>query len=253
MQNIPYIPNQPPVPNHMAPPALIPSAPSRRRPAHTPGLVGTNVAFLVPESVRKKFVDGWSSHVPLTFLTDKGCLFKDKSSTISSHDLLTIDPATGAIQTSSTSLSDDGELDLTFDEWHQAWRRLLELIRTYFPDEFLMWETHYSFILNSENRAELWPLFLSYDAEIRRRSTRFSIDPSVFSIGIWNDLELRYTTKKVLSLVQADLKHQVVRNSPERHKPRNTAHNSSFRNQAHSDSKTGRCIFCSDRTRNHIS
>ena len=69
-----------------------------------------------------------------------------------------------------------------------------------------MWETHYSFILNSENRAELWPLFLSYDVEIHRRSTRFSIDPSVFSIGIWNDLELRYTTKKVLSLVQADLK-----------------------------------------------
>ena len=253
MQNIPYIANPPPIPNNAVAPSLIPLAPTRRRPARTPGLVGNNAAFLVPENVRKKFADGWSSYVPLTYLTDKGCLFKDKSSSTSSHDLLTVDPTTGAIQTSSTSLSDDGELDLTFDEWHQAWWHLLDLIRTYFPDEFLMWETHYSFILNSENHAELWPLFLFYDAEIRKRTTRFPIDPSVFSIGIWNDLELRYTTKKVLSLVQADLKHHVSQAPPDRHNSRNPGQNSSFQTHSYSDSKTGRCIFCGDRTKSHIS
>ena len=79
---------------------------------------------------------GWSSHIPLTYLTDKGCLFKDKSSIVSAQDLLTVDPSSGAIQTTSTSLSDEGELDL---------------IKTYLPDEFLMWGTHYLFILNSEN------------------------------------------------------------------------------------------------------
>ena len=103
-----------------------PLMPSRKRPARTPGLAGTNTAFLVPDNVRKKFMDGgWSSHVPLTYLTDKGCLFKDRSSTVLAQDLLTVDPTSGAIQTTSTSLSEEGELDLTFDEWHQAWRRLV--------------------------------------------------------------------------------------------------------------------------------
>ena len=166
---------------------------TRRRPALVPGLVGSNTAFLVPDNVRRKFIEGWTSHVSLVHLTDKGCLFKNKSST---NDAISFDPVTGTIHTTSASLSDDGELDLTFDEWHQAWRRLLDLIRSFVPRDFLAWEVHYSFIANSENRAELWPLYLAYDAEIRRRTTRFPIDPSKFSIGIWNDLEVRYTTKK---------------------------------------------------------
>lgn len=262
MQNVPYnnapvhLTNVPAVGTSIPVPTMFnPLTPSRKRPARTPGLAGTNAAFLVPDNVRKKFMDGgWSSHVPLTYLTDKGCLFKDKSSIVSAQDLLTVDPSSGAIQTTSTSLSDEGELDLTFDEWHQAWRRLLDLIKTYLPDEFLMWETHYLFILNSENRAELWPLYLAYDTEIRKRTTRFSFDPSVFAIGIWNDLELRYTTNKVLSLVQSNLKHQNSRNPSDKQKPRNPSHSSSFRDhQSLPDpTKTGRCIFCGDNTKSHI-
>ena len=52
---------------------------------------------------------------------------------------------------------------------------------------------HYTFILNRENRAELWPVYLAYDAEICKRTTHFPIDPSVFSLSIWNDLEARHT------------------------------------------------------------
>ena len=238
-----------------------PLMPSRKRPARTPGLAGTNTAFLVPDNVRKKFMDGgWSSHVPLTYLTDKGCLFKDRSSTVLAQDLLTVDPTSGAIQTTSTTLSEEGELDLTFDEWHQAWRRLLDLIRTFIPNEFHMWQAHYSTILNKENRAEMWPLYLAYDAEIRRRATQLPIDPSMFSIGVWNDLEVRYTANKVLSMVQSDLKHLSA------HPPHNHAHsdkqntrtpgqNSSFRghNPPADSTKTGRCIFCGDRTKDHLS
>ena len=234
--------------------ALVPNVltPSRRRPEHTPGLVGNSAAFLVPDHVHRKFIEGWTSHVSLVHLTDKGCLFKNKSST---NNALTIDPLTGTIHTTSSSLSDDGELDLTFDEWHQAWRRLLDLIRSFVPRDFLAWEVHYSFIANSENRAELWPLYLAYDTEICRRTTRFLIDPSKFSIGIWNDLELRYTTKKVLSLVQADLKQQASHSAPDRQKPQNHSSNYSFRDQhSHADStRIGRCIFCGDRTKTHMS
>jgi hypothetical protein len=238
-------------------PAPFPTTPSRsKRPARVPGLVGSNAAFIVPDFVRRKFAEGWINHVPLTYLTDKGCLLKNKPSAAASHEILTLDPVTGQIQTTTTPFSDDGELDLTFDEWHQAWRRLLDLIRTYVPDEFLMWEIHYSFIIDNENRAELWPLYLAYDVEIRKRSTQQGIDPSKFSIGIWNDLEVRYNAKKVYALVQADLKHQMVRASPGKPKPRNpNSEGSSFRDHqtAPDPSKTGRCIFCGDRSKLHLS
>jgi hypothetical protein len=182
-------------------PVAAPAASTRKRPARIPGLTGSSAAYLVPDNIRKKFSDGWNVHVPLTFLTDKGCLLKNKPTIAASYDLLSIDSITGQIQTSAKPLSDAGELELTFDEWHQAWRRLLELIETYLPDELDMWKIHHSFILNRDNRAELWPLSLAYDADIRRRATQSSIDPSHFSIHIWNDLEQRYLADRVLAIV----------------------------------------------------
>ena len=173
-------------------PTVEPITPSRRHPARTLGLAGTNAAFLVPDHIRKKFIDGWHVHVPLTYLTDKGCVFKDKPAVVASQELLMIDNVTGHIQTSSKPLSDTGELDLTFNEWHQVWRHLLDLIRTHIPDELWLWEIHHTFIVNKENCTELWPIYLAYDVEIRKRATQLPIDPSIFSIGIWNDLEARY-------------------------------------------------------------
>ena len=111
----------PTIPAHNAP---IPDSgvmtASRKCPACVPGLAGTNAAFLVPDYIRKKFAKGWNVHVPLTFLMDKGCLTKDKPTAGAAQEILTLDN-TGCIQTSSKPLHDDGELDLTFDEWHQAW------------------------------------------------------------------------------------------------------------------------------------
>jgi hypothetical protein len=245
------------VPLNVVPPAVEPVTSPRKRPVRTPGLVGTNAAFLVPDHIRRKFVDGWTSHVPLTFLTDRGCLLKNKSLISAAQETLSFDSITGQVVATSKPLNDNGELDLTFDEWHQAWRRLLELIHSYFPEEFLMWETHYNFILNNQNRAEMWPLYLAYDTEIRKRSTVSSIDPSQFSIGIWNDLEIRYTAKKVYSLVQSELKQHSDRPTVNQNasSSRLPSQGSSFRNQQPlSDKpKTGRCIFCGDRSKNHMS
>jgi hypothetical protein len=142
--------------------------PSRKRPNRIPGFLGTSASFLVPDFIRKKFIDGWNVHVPLTYLTDRGCLLKDKSLANSAQDLLTIDGSSGRVLTTAKPLSDDGELNLTFDEWHQAWRRLLDLIKSYLPADLDAWTTHFSFILNNDNRAEQWPLYLAYDAEIRK-------------------------------------------------------------------------------------
>jgi hypothetical protein len=243
----------PDINNNLTASATNPLTSPRKRPARIPGLVGTSAAYLVPDNIRKKFIEGWTVHVPLTFLTDKGCLLKDKSAVNLSQDFLTIDNSTGTIQTSSTSLADEGELDLTFDEWHQAWRRLLDLIRTFIPHEFLLWEIHYSFILNKENRAELWPVYLAYDTEIRKRAVQTAIDPSQFSIAIWNDLEYRYTAKKVLAIVRSDLKQQSGRAASDKNKPRNKGSFRDARQPSSESAKAGRCIFCGDRTKDHIS
>ena len=126
-----------------------------------------------------------------------------------------------------------------------------------------MWEVHYHFILNSGNRAELWPLYLAYDAEIWKRTVYLPIDPSKFSISIRNDLEARYIAKKVLSLVQSDLKNGSrtpslqldSSNGSHNCGTRNTSNTSSFRSQQTTpdSSKTGRCIFCGDHSRSHTS
>ena len=152
------------------PPAIGSSSSPHKCPTCTIRLTGTNAAFLVPDHIWKKFVDGWNMHIPLTFLMDNGCFLKDRHVVNSSHDVLSIDNNTSHIVTTSKPLLDNGELDLTFDEWHQAWHRLLGLIRTFLPDEFLLWEVHYTFILNRDNCSELWPLHPAYNAEIHKRA-----------------------------------------------------------------------------------
>ena len=64
----------------------------RKRPARTPGLTGSNASYMVPENIRKKFIEGWSSHVPLSYLTDKNCEFKNKSLLNAAQDILSFDP-----------------------------------------------------------------------------------------------------------------------------------------------------------------
>ena len=187
--NGPLVPPPIPAVQNAAPVVADPLMPSRKCLAHIPGLVGTNTAFIAPDHIRKKFINRWNVHISLTYLTDKGCLLKDRLTTSSSQDVLTIDNSSGHILTTSKPLSDDGELDLTFNKWHQAWRWLLDLIKSLIPEEFLLWEQHYLFILNNENHTELWPLYLAYDSEIHKRATQLPINPSKFSIGIWNDLE----------------------------------------------------------------
>jgi hypothetical protein len=194
-------------------PTVTLSTPSRRCPACTIGLAGTNAGFLVPDHIQKKFADSWNVHVPLTFLTDNGCLLKTKQVVSVSHNILSINNSTGQLFTNPKLLSDNRELDLTFDKWYQAWCRLLRLFKTFLPKEFPLWEVHYTFILDRENCSELWPLYLVYDAEIQRRATQLAIDPSVFSIGIWNDLESRYSTNRVLTLAQSNSRFQPPSNN----------------------------------------
>jgi hypothetical protein len=143
-------------------------------------------------------------------LTDKYCAYK-KSATVF-HDSLSIDEASGQIVTTSKPLSDAGELDLTFEEWHQAWRRLLPLIKEFLPDDYDAWNSHFLTIRDKETLTDCWRL-LAYDTEIRRRSVHEGIDPAMHHISVWNDLEIRYMEDKIAHRFRTELANLRTQNS----------------------------------------
>jgi hypothetical protein len=167
-----------------------------------------------------------------------------------------LDNNTGHIFTTSKPLIDEGELELSFDEWHQAWHCLLQLIKTFILAEFHMWEANYTMILNSENRAEIWPLYVAYDIEICKKAMQSELDLSVFFVSVWNNLEACYMAKKVLSLVQSNLTSQPAPSNNNQIYFHNPSKGSSSRTYQHSSTdsaKTGCCIFCSDFSKAHLS
>src|SRR6267378_1566979 len=108
---------------------------------------------------------------------DKFCASQSAIQSSLSDILMVID---GKLLTKSNSLSPTGKLDMTFNEWHQAWQWLLKLIKQNHPDELALWQTHYTSIMVKETRGEDWPLWLAYDTEVRRRSATVGLDPSHF-------------------------------------------------------------------------
>jgi hypothetical protein len=233
-----------------------------KRPSRIPGAFAAGAGFLVPDTIRNKFRNGWVVHIPLTYLTNKYCAYK-KSATVF-HDSLSIDEMSGHIVTASKPLSDAGELDLTFEEWHQAWRRLLPLIREFLPDDYDAWNSHFLTIRDKETLADCWRLWLAYDTEICRRSVHEGIDPAVHHISVWNDLEIRYMEDKIAHRFRSELANFRSQNSPHFH-PYSRDHNMqppqpprshSFRARYPEHDKSqmvGKFFICGDPTRSHIS
>src|SRR6266567_4779966 len=158
----------------------------------------SGAGYIVPDAIHDKFIK-WEVHIPLTYLTDKFCA-SQLAAQSSLSDILTV--VDGQVTTKSKFLSPAGELDLTFDEWHQAWQRLLKLIEQHHPDELALWRTHYTSIMVKETRGEDWPLWLAYDTEVRRRSVTVGLDPSHFQKRLFDDLYVRYTGEKILARIQ---------------------------------------------------
>src|SRR6266446_664262 len=150
--------------------------------------------YIVPDAIHKKFIK-WEVHIPLTYLTDRFCALQLATQSLLSDTLTVID---GQVMTKSKLLSPAGKLDMTFDEWHQAWQRLLKLIEQYHPEELTLWRTHYTSIMVKETRGEDWLLWLSYDTEVRRRSVTTGLDPSLFQKRLFDNLYVRYTEEKIL-------------------------------------------------------
>ncbi|PPQ83419.1 hypothetical protein CVT24_005588 [Panaeolus cyanescens] len=121
--------------------------------------IGTKVTdatdFLIPPKVRKIFEHGWREHVPLSMLTDDACTFVQQISLATSRKDLYTDPS------SPTLLSQ--EVSLNFDQWTQAWERLIKLIKEYVPREYPLWWRHYEFIRTKDTCSSAFPTWLEYD------------------------------------------------------------------------------------------
>ena len=223
-----------------------------KRPRREIGMTVSGGGFIVPDIIRDKLIK-WETHVPLTYLTDNFCASQPTAQSSLSDLLAVVD---GQVTTKSKSLSPVGELEMTFDEWYQAWQRLLKIINQHHPDEFDLWQTHFTSIMLKETRAEDWPLWLAYDTEVRRRSVITALDPSHFQKRLFDDLFVRYNSTKILMQVQSTANPDSSTHSPSssRHQPYQRApdngYTSRFRGdsfRSHSSSSKAasrRCFFC---------
>ncbi|KAJ7174970.1 hypothetical protein C8R43DRAFT_873113, partial [Mycena crocata] len=221
-----------------------------KRPPRIPGLTVSNAGHLVPEAVRKRFTDGWKMHVPLHLLTDDFCAFSNRATAKQLNDLFTMDGSSGTVVSVAKEISFEPELHLSFDKWFQAWGRLRELIATYFPEELEAWVKHYKSIPNRPNRADNWSLCLEYDSEIRRRSHYSSIDPAMFHLDVWNELEPKHMAQRAIDLSggpsSRNDEHVSSGSRSNPYKRQNGDHsNHSFRGDK------GRCFVCGDDDPNH--
>ncbi len=198
--------------------------------------------------VRKRFSEGWLTHIPLTFLTNAAC---SHGSMRSSQDLLSIDESSRRLVSTSQSLSDTGETDLTYEQWLDAYDRFLGLVLEHIgEDDANAWETHQVRICRKPDRAQEWPLWLAYDIEVRRQSCETGLDPAVEQDEIFRYCQRQYLTS--LATRPSFPPHINTSNqSTSRNQPfpsNQDGPRSSFRSKAngHQPHRTtsSRCFFC---------
>ncbi|QRV93564.1 Fungal Zn(2)-Cys(6) binuclear cluster domain [Ceratobasidium sp. AG-Ba] len=167
---------------------------------HTPSVAATNAGVIPgfqagaadvppPPAIKLHMMRGWSHHFSLSTLVDDYC-HRVHTGRIMGKTL----PGSGSVNSDfiDPSLL---ETELSYDQWTQAWRRLLQLIQEFFPDLFPLWKAHYDFVNSRPNRPTLWKVWLAYDIYLRM-ATRSDprIDMSVFQREIWDSVLTRYLT-----------------------------------------------------------
>ncbi|KAJ7924808.1 hypothetical protein B0H13DRAFT_2315142 [Mycena leptocephala] len=68
-----------------------------------------------------------------------------------------------------------------------------------------LWLIHYNNLFNKPNKLENWAICVACDSEVRRRACTSSIDPSIFHLAIWNDLEVKHIGRVALETVRAEM------------------------------------------------
>lgn len=137
----------------------------------------------------------WQEHIPLTYLTDKFCT-PGGDTKLRNKDF-EVDQRSGLLVPAEQPLNDTNENKLSFEDWHQAWLRFLELLRRYTPNIYPLWKTHFELIYSAPDHISNWPTWLAYDITIRRQSLNEGIDPSIFHMSVWSSCDLEVTKQAV--------------------------------------------------------
>ncbi|EIN06013.1 hypothetical protein PUNSTDRAFT_136811 [Punctularia strigosozonata HHB-11173 SS5] len=173
-----------------------------RRPQLIKGRQAKVDCYSIPDPIHKKFQEGWTSHIPLNYLTDKAVAEYGCNTSSLMTDMYAVDPTKGLIQAEKI-LPSAGELKLSFGKWYQAWKRLLQLIKVYFQADYPRWKKHFERICRTDGAtSENWSLWLAYNAKVRRRCHLEGIDPGTFHRNIWRKIELAYIKAQVMASLQ---------------------------------------------------
>lgn len=184
---------------------------NKGRPDAIRGMRATYTPFTIPESVHKKMARGWQDRISLTYLTDKFCTPGNEPK----NKDFEMNQRYGVMVSTEQSLNDTNENKLTFQDWHQAWMRFLELIQQYIPKIYGIWKAHFDRIYAAPSHLTDWPTWLAYDILIRKQALHIAIDPSMFHSEVWAQCSLDVTR---LSMLQTASSHQNNRYQQQQHR-----------------------------------
>lgn len=196
----------------------------RQRPAIIPGQVAEETFTLVPDAVRKLFVNGWTTYVPLTYLTDEYCEKVEDHHKL--EPVVRLDTSTGQWVRSGDQLPDRGETSLSFLKWTRAWQRKLGILESIGHPDRARWLAHTQVVMGRPNLEEDWPLWLRYCIAVRKRSLQDGLDPSILQTGVLASVQRAYEQERADAASQAFLSAEMAR--------RNTVTNSSSLPRPHS-------------------
>jgi hypothetical protein len=114
-------------------------------PSITPGRIGDPDCFVIPDAIRQKFLRR-VVHIPLNLLTDATCADQGADTSSALMEFVHHDTMTGQMVNIEKLVLHADKLRMLFTEWHEAWKRLLQLHKEHQPEEFHYWHAHYKII-----------------------------------------------------------------------------------------------------------
>ncbi|EKM75869.1 hypothetical protein AGABI1DRAFT_131775 [Agaricus bisporus var. burnettii JB137-S8] len=220
------------------------------RPPVVPGMKAEYQPFMVPEIVRKRVIKGWLEHIPLTYLTDQFCV-PGGDQGIKGYQQFKLNRCSEIIIRVEVPLDDTEEHNLSFEDWHGAWVRFLDLLRSYHPTLHGPWKIHFDRICFAPDRSSSWLTWLAYDISLRKQSVHDGIDPKIFHRSHWYLI----ATDFVKNSISRPLSNQATQSSPRssgpsRKSPRSndlatssTSH-APYGNRPHQRGTSHRCLRC---------
>ncbi|CUA77097.1 hypothetical protein RSOLAG22IIIB_12543 [Rhizoctonia solani] len=169
-------------------------------------------------SVPKAVVDrvtknNWSSYVSLRYLTNEYRQQVDQHDQL--RDTMHFDWGSGTWVTLSAELPDLSESLLAFVQWMRAFQRLLATLCSMSHPCTPYRETHAQIVEHHRSLMSNWPLVLSYDIAIRRRSVLDgSLEVSVFQGPVFNYLCPQFEWRAMEDFVRRLYATEAARRAP---------------------------------------